>query len=544
MVSTFRRRLALVPVSLIWLGVIMIAVLVAWLKGLSLADIVPIAGFATIPALIALVLTPVIDREWAQFIIILGWLCLAVAGVLAVSFVPMAILFMCAPAAAALFERDRVVEAMVMAAILASLLFYAGQQGVIPETITGDDIRSWGQQLGIFATLSLLISTLMMSAQNGQAITQYEDAVTARTFPSVAQGYDLDYIPGSFFLIDRDNKVKALNAQARETFDLTEQDGAGFTAILGLDSTTSHSLNDLMTRARTVGEERAGQFLIDADENAPKYWRFVVNPQTDGYVGVSVQELDEAYREIRRLQRETESYKKLSEDKTLFFSGVSHELRTPLNAIIGFSDMMRSRLFGPLPSKYAEYADMIHDSGQHMLDLVGDVLDIGKLDAGKYELKYDHFNVPDILRSTLKMIRPAADQAEVILDMNMAQGDDLLIHADRRALRQILLNLVSNAIKYSSRGGKVDILAVARGDRLHLMVKDEGIGMDQALIDQVGEAYLQSDDSHTNNREGTGLGLRLVKSLVDLHGGDFTLESEIGKGTKAVVYLPLEGSAA
>ena len=133
------------------------------------------------------------------------------------------------------------------------------------------------------------------------------------------------------------------------------------------------------------------------------------------------------------------------QDKTHFFAGVSHELRTPLNAIIGFSDMMRSCLFGPLPSKYAEYADLIHESGQHMLDLIGDVLDLSKVEAGRYELNYDTFDAADVIRSSVKMIRPAADAAEVSLDVNLDLDQALLIQADRRAVRQILLNLLSNS---------------------------------------------------------------------------------------------------
>jgi len=117
------------------------------------------------------------------------------------------------------------------------------------------------------------------------------------------------------------------------------------------------------------------------------------------------------------------------DDKTLFFSGVSHELRTPLNAIIGFSDMMRSRLFGPLPSKYAEYADLIHDSGQHMLDLIGDVLDMSKVEAGKYELHYGIFDLADVIRSSVKMVRPAADNAQVSVNIDIAADQDLIVES-------------------------------------------------------------------------------------------------------------------
>ena len=177
----------------------------------------------------------------------------------------------------------------------------------------------------------------------------------------------------------------------------------------------------------------------------------------DDYVVLNVLDVSAYDTQITTLQNSFTTAEQKASDSALFFAGVSHELRTPLNAIIGFSDMMRSRLFGPLPGKYAEYADLIHDSGQHMLDLIGDVLDMSKIDAGKYDLHYESFEAAAVARSSVKMIQPMADAAKVRLDVNIDDEDDLLIEADRKALRQILLNLLSNAIKFSPQGGAVTL---------------------------------------------------------------------------------------
>ena len=228
-----------------------------------------------------------------------------------------------------------------------------------------------------------------------------------------------------------------------------------------------------------------------------------------------------------------------TDDKTLFFAGVSHELRTPLNAIIGFSDMMRSRLFGPLPSKYAEYADLIHDSGQHMLDLIGDVLDLSKVEAGKYTLQYDSFDAADVIRSSVKMIRPAADVAEVRLDVSVDVNDTLIVEADRKALRQILLNLLSNAIKFSDKGGRVSVKAVSKDGCLVLRVSDEGEGISAEDLITIGTPYTQSASGLSSEERGSGLGLSLVKSLTELHRGEFDIESQLGEGTQVTVSIPL-----
>ena len=210
----------------------------------------------------------------------------------------------------------------------------------------------------------------------------------------------------------------------------------------------------------------------------------------------------------------------------------------PLNAIIGFSDMMRSRLFGPLPGKYAEYAELIHDSGHYMLDLIGDVLDLSKVEAGRYTLTLDSFDLADVVRSSVKMIRPASDAGEIVVDVDLPDIDALLVTADRKAVRQILLNLLSNAVKFSPKGSRITVRAAQRDADVFLSVSDQGAGMSGSELARVGEPFAQGAAGLSAETRGSGLGLSLVRQLAELHGGRLEIDSQPGRGTTAQVVLP------
>jgi len=202
--------------------------------------------------------------------------------------------------------------------------------------------------------------------------------------------------------------------------------------------------------------------------------------------------------------------------------------------------MMRSRLFGPLPNKYAEYADLIHDSGQHMLDLIGDVLDLSKVEVGKYDLTYHKFDAADVIRSSAKMLRPSADSAELRLDVEvLSDNGELLVEADRKALRQMILNLLSNAIKFTPKGGRILVRGDIEGQDLRIGVVDNGAGMSAAELEKIGRPFEQTETGKSSDVRGSGLGLSLVKSLAELHNGKLELSSQKSIGTTAEVLLPL-----
>lgn len=239
----------------------------------------------------------------------------------------------------------------------------------------------------------------------------------------------------------------------------------------------------------------------------------------------------------RRLQEERDIAMAETRAKSEFLASVSHEIRTPLNAIIGFSDAMKSRLFGPIPAKYAEYADLIHESGRHLLELIGDVLDLSRIEADSYSLVKENFNASDVVDLCTRMLSQRASEAGI--DIEIDTPDNLPVHADRKAIRQILLNLLSNAVKFTPKDGVIVVLASAEGDQLTLAVGDSGPGIAEDELKRLGERYQQASTANATGERGSGLGLSLVKALAEMHGGEMAISSKIGEGTTVSVRMPV-----
>jgi cell cycle sensor histidine kinase DivJ len=216
---------------------------------------------------------------------------------------------------------------------------------------------------------------------------------------------------------------------------------------------------------------------------------------------------------------------------------MSHELRTPLNAVMGFADIMRNRLFGPLPDRYAEYSQLIHESGAHLLDLINDVLDLSKIEADQYRLEPERFDAREAVEAVLKLMRVQAGEAGVALIADLP-ARALDVEADKRAVKQIALNLLGNAFKFTGSGGEVRLSLAAVGDMLELVVADTGIGIAPEDLERLGRPYEQAGDADTRAL-GTGLGLSLVRAFAALHEGTMSLESTLGEGTAVTVRLPV-----
>ncbi|WP_394694174.1 ATP-binding protein [Hyphobacterium sp.] len=223
--------------------------------------------------------------------------------------------------------------------------------------------------------------------------------------------------------------------------------------------------------------------------------------------------------------------------KSEFLASVSHEIRTPLNAIIGFSDAMKSRLFGPVPAKYAEYSELIHQSGLHLLELIGDVLDLSKIEADSYSLSRENFDATDVVELCTRMLSQRAEQASVQIELDIS--GPIPVNADRKALRQILLNLLSNAIKFTPKDGVIVVMAKIQGEDLLLAVGDSGPGIAPAELDRLGQRYMQASTADQSDERGSGLGLSLVKALTAMHGGEMTIKSTLGEGTTVSVRMPV-----
>ncbi|MGO1119243.1 PAS domain-containing sensor histidine kinase [Rhodovibrionaceae bacterium A322] len=225
--------------------------------------------------------------------------------------------------------------------------------------------------------------------------------------------------------------------------------------------------------------------------------------------------------------------------KSDFLATMSHEFRTPLNAILGFSDMMRAQFFGPLGSdNYRSYAEDIHASGEHMLALVNDVLDVAAIEAGKRQYNKEPCDLEAMIGDSLRNLEQLAINGKVSLRARVP--DDLpLLFADQRSLRQILLNLLSNAIKFTPQGGSVEVEAKASSTAISICVTDTGVGIPADKLATITKPFSQLNNALQVSQNGTGLGLSIVQSLVEAHDGQLTLSSEEGKGTEVTVSLPL-----
>ncbi|MDQ0454314.1 sensor histidine kinase [Rhizobium paknamense] len=232
------------------------------------------------------------------------------------------------------------------------------------------------------------------------------------------------------------------------------------------------------------------------------------------------------------------------EAKSRFLAAVSHELRTPLNAILGFSDILASDLFGRIEDeRHREYIRLIRQSGGHLLSVVNTMLDMCRIEAGRYELIVEPFPVRETVQDCEKMLALQAREKGVLLTSRVAR-DLGELQADPRALRQILINLVGNAIKFTETGGVVTIDAARSSKDVVLSVSDTGIGIAADRIVHLGQPFTQLDGGHARRHDGVGLGLSLVKGLVALHGGQFSITSRPGEGTVVTITLPLDGSGA
>jgi signal transduction histidine kinase len=259
-----------------------------------------------------------------------------------------------------------------------------------------------------------------------------------------------------------------------------------------------------------------------------------------GYV-LSYVEISERLQNEAKLRQAMQEAHAANKAKSTFLANMSHELRTPLNAIIGFAEIIEGQLFGALGNeRYLEYVRDIKDSGSHLLEVINDILDLSKIEAGRIELVEEEVSVERVLVSAERLVKDRAMKQGLALVRDCPPGLPRL-RADSRFLRQILLNLLSNAIKFTDSGGEVRLsAAVSETGEMALTVRDSGIGMDPADLSVALSPFGQLDNAYSRRFEGTGLGLPLVKSMTEMHGGRLDIETAPGKGTRITILLPAE----
>ena len=235
-----------------------------------------------------------------------------------------------------------------------------------------------------------------------------------------------------------------------------------------------------------------------------------------------------------------------SKAKSEFLANMSHELRTPLNAILGFSEVIRDSVLGDGPpawTKYREYAGSIYASGTHLLSLISEVLDLSKIESGGYQLHVEPVDMQAAIQDSLLLVKPQAERGKVaILPVEVA--GDVTAHADMRAIKQVIVNVLANAVKFTPAGGEIQVRCTADEGAVHVSIKDSGIGIAEEHLESVFEAFHQGDAKLARQHVGTGLGLSVCRRLVEMHGGRIWLESTPKIGTTVFVHLPKRPAAA
>jgi signal transduction histidine kinase len=282
--------------------------------------------------------------------------------------------------------------------------------------------------------------------------------------------------------------------------------------------------------------EPVGVLTVNWAEPGPVSEKFIRVLQTFADQAVIAIENARLFNEIQEKSRQLEIANK---HKSEFLANMSHELRTPLNAIIGFSEVMLGGMTGPMADKQKEFTHDIRDSGKHLLGLINDILDLSKIEAGRMELDVARFNLRSAMDNAMTLVRGRAERHGIQLESVIAEGIGDY-DGDERKFKQIMLNLLTNAVKFTPEGGTVTMAAERIDGNYVFSVMDTGIGIAPEDHGKVFEEFRQVGTDYARKAEGTGLGLTLTRKLVQLHGGEIRLESELGKGAKFTFNLPIE----
>ncbi|MEZ5827811.1 MAG: PAS domain-containing sensor histidine kinase [Hyphomicrobiales bacterium] len=292
-------------------------------------------------------------------------------------------------------------------------------------------------------------------------------------------------------------------------------------------------------RVRRAGAGDAGRYTWVEMRCRPMRPMEGAKLEKPGIVSITRDISDRKAQEVELLRARDEA-ESASRAKIQFLASMSHELRTPLNAVIGFSEILNRELFGALgEARYRDYARLIHESGEHLLNVVNDILDMSKIEAGKFKIVKEPFDVAALVNSCCDIMRHTAEQKSLTLEVDIAPGIPELA-ADKRACKQMLLNVIANAIKFTEPGGWVNVSAKVDGQNVSLAVSDNGIGIADQDLPKLGNPFVQANSSYNRSHEGAGLGLSVVNGLARLHGGTLELTSKLGEGTTATIMLPLD----
>jgi PAS domain S-box-containing protein len=361
----------------------------------------------------------------------------------------------------------------------------------------------------------------------------------------------LETSPSGIIAVDLDGKVTIWNPGAEQLFGYTRDEAIGQDLDRLIASRDAlHEEADDVSRRVAAGEtahlvtrrvRKDGSFVDVQIVAAPIF----VGTEQVAYYAIynDVSELQQRTRELQEaLEQLAEKGRELevaSKHKSDFLANMSHELRTPLNAIVGFSQVLREKLFGPVNEKQEEYLDDILSSANHLLSLINDILDLSKVEAGHVELEVAEFSLKEALERGIVMVREKATTNGVRLELELDPSVDA-VWGDERRVRQVVFNLLSNAVKFTPSGGRICVSAAREDGELRIAVTDTGPGIAPEDRERIFEEFQQARSGGDDQAEGTGLGLALSRRIVELHGGRMWVESDLGQGSTFAFTLPVE----
>ncbi len=407
-------------------------------------------------------------------------------------------------------------------------------------------------------------------------ITEHRRLVETTLAADLRLNDAIETISEAFVLWDADNRLVMCNSKYRQLHGLADAAARPGTAYAVVMRDARQPL--VRTPMQTEGESDEGARSFEAQIEDGRWLQISERRTKDGgFVSVgtditqlkrheerliesekrlmgTVLDLRSSRRKLEiQAQQLVELAEKYSEEKVRaeeankiksdFLANISHELRTPLNAIIGFSEIMTGTVMGAFgPEKYVEYASDIHDSGMFLLNVINDILDMSKIEAGRMELAREPVVLDDILAEASKIIAHSAEEKSLTMTTEVEPG--LHFFGDRRAVKQVVLNLMSNAVKFTPPGGKVSLKAETRDDTIAVSIADTGIGIPADHLEAIGRPFVQVENQFTKSHKGSGLGLAIARSLVELHGGKMTISSTPNVGTTVDITFPPGGGEA
>jgi len=482
-------------------------------------------GLAALPGLAGALLLGN-DRtlnEFAPSFLVITWTVFA-AFALALSgaaLSPLTILFVIAPLVAIMIGRlTMAVESAVFGAAAYFAALILSEIGILPR---GEAITGFAGVARLLAFAALVIASLIVFY-----IVRAQELLRARleTEPPVAVSHPArPVIP-----VPPDSGILLLDVTLDGMIRGADGDRMGLPGI-GVGTW----LRDVLAPSSQPGalQTRTGPASGEAALSNERPVLFRSSPYEGGTHIILIDRREMAERDARLAAAKAQAGETLKQ-RTAFFASLGHDLKTPLNAIIGYADMMRHGVRGPLPEAYRDYPGIIHDSGQELLLMVEDMLDLAKADADRQRLEPEPVDLCASAKSVIRQLENQAERAGV--NLRLKASNDVWAQADPRAVRQIWQNLVSNAIKYSERGGTVVLDARGETNAVLLSVTDKGVGMSEEDVRNAMEPFAQGGNARGVN--GTGLGLAVVKRFAELHGGQVDIRSQLGKGTRVTVTLP------